>query len=146
MKFRRDVTKYVKEKLREQFEVEVDLKFHEGGKGKIYAYRHELPDFLKRYLVQSGIYFGRIERDGIRLSLDGCALVKNAEKCTAELSDSEALSWMAGEDIKVDESKLKGCRYVLLRWRKFSAGCGKVAGNGRIKNFVPKNRRVEAKY
>jgi len=145
VKVKRDVTKYVEKKLREQFKAEVKLKFYEGGKGKIYAYRYELPDFLRRNLVQSGIYFGRIERDGVRLSLDGCALIKNAEKCIAELSDGEVLRWMAGEDVKIEkieELKLGVCRYVLLRWRKFFVGCGKTVRGYRIKNFVPKNRRV----
>ncbi len=130
--------------IKEQFGAEVELKFREGGKGKIYAYKYELPDFLRKHLIQSGIYFGRVERDGLRLSLDGCSLVK-PERCFESIDDGKVLEWMRGEDIEVNSN----CRFVILKWRGFSAGCGKVYRKGEkkfAKNFVPKNRRIDEKY
>ncbi|RUM34254.1 MAG: hypothetical protein DSY33_02490 [Archaeoglobus sp.] len=145
MKVKKDITDFVTEKLKEQFGIdEPELRFYEGGKGKIYTYKYKLPEFLKKYLVQSGIYFGRIEKDGVRLSIDGSSLVgKKADACRVELNDVEAINWMSGRDIKKD-SKTKCC-YILLKWRSFFVGCGKLFRENeelKIKNFVPKNRRV----
>ena len=129
----------VRELLQEQFGIECDYVFYEGGKGKIYATR-EIPEFLRK-VVHSGIYVGRIERDGFRLSMDGAALLgKHAKKCVVDIGDQDVEKWMRGEDISISQSVVD-CRYVILRWRGFYVGCGKVV-NGAVKNYVPKNRRI----
>ncbi len=133
----KDVTEKVRKMLREQFKADLEMKFVEKGKGKVYAYTHEPPEFLKKYLVHSGIYFGRID-GGLRLSIDGSVFVgKKAEKCVVNLTKEEVIKWMSGKDIEKEVE----CKYVLLRWNSFFVGCG-MAINGKIKNFVPKNRRT----
>lgn len=85
-----------------------------------------------------GIYFGKIERDGIRLSIEGSFIVgKVAKKGVIELAEEDAIRWMSGEDI---EAKVKG--YCILKWGQYYLGCGK--GNGKVvKNYVPKDRRLK---
>ncbi|MCX8172837.1 MAG: hypothetical protein N3D09_04410 [Archaeoglobaceae archaeon] len=120
----------------EQFDAEIDLKFFLRGKGRVYAYK----DFDCLFKEKSkGIYFGKIEKDGLRLSIEGSFIVgRVAKKGVVELEDEKALKWLSGEDI---ESSYKG--YCILKWGQYYIGCGK--GNGKlIKNYVPKDRRLKS--
>jgi len=126
----------VKRMLKEQFGVEnIDLLFKKMGKNRIYAYK---PCGVEIEEKHSGIYFGTIEKDGFRLSIEGSYIVgKKAKKGVVEINKEQAFSWMEGKDIEGD---VKG--YVILKWGDYFLGCGK--GNGRvIRNFVPKNRRIK---
>lgn len=123
--------------LKEQFDAEipVDLRFYMGGKNRIYAYKY--CDFSEMAL-REGIYFGSLERDGIRLSIEGSQIVgKYARKNVLEIDEESFRRWMLGEDLKVE---VEG--YWIVKWGNYFAGCGK--GNGRfLKNFVPKERRIK---
>lgn len=123
------------EALREQFGVEsIGFRLKVMGKNRIYAYRDCSLD-VEEY--HSGVYFGRIERDGIRLSIEGCYLLaEQLRKNVVEVSFEEMLRWLRGEDLEREE---RG--YVVLKWGRYYLGCGK--GNGKIiRNFVPKDRRL----
>jgi len=121
---------------RDEF-LSLNLEFEKRGKGRIYAFK---PCNLKVPTHHEGIYFGTLERDGLRLSIEGCFLVgRFAKRNVLEVEDDEARLWMCGRDL---ECNLKG--YVIVKWRGFFLGCGK--GNGKIlRNFVPKNRRISLK-
>ncbi len=91
---------------------------------------------------RKGVYFGRIESDGIRLSIEGAFLVgPRATKNVVELDDGRALRYLAGEDVEVDQA-FRG--WVILRWRDYYLGSGKAA-NGRIHNYVPRERRLRSR-
>ncbi|WP_456369311.1 methyltransferase RsmF C-terminal domain-like protein [Geoglobus sp.] len=123
------------EALKEQFGVEgLDFRLKVMGKNRIYAYRDCSLD-VEEY--HSGVYFGRIERDGIRLSIEGCYLLADQlKKNVVDVSFEEMVRWLRGDDLERSE---RG--YVVLRWKSYYLGCGK--GNGRrIRNFVPKDRRL----
>ncbi len=125
----------VLELLWEQFGIRsVDFRLREGGSGRYYAYREcklEIEEFA------SGVYFGKLEKDGFRLSVEGCYLVgRNATKGVVELSREQAEKWMRGEDLEIEA---RG--YVILRWGDYFLGCGKGKG-GKILNYLPKERRV----
>ncbi|MEM4523892.1 MAG: hypothetical protein QXF29_02160, partial [Archaeoglobaceae archaeon] len=108
--------------LKEQFGVEVDLDFIVKGKGRIFAYKK--CDFRIRS-VQEGIYFGKLEKDGLRLSIEGSFIIgKIAKKGVVELKDEEAKKWLMGEDLEIP---YKG--YCILKWGEYFLGCGK--GNGK---------------
>ena len=128
--------------LSEQFGVEaseLDFKLRERGHGKLYAFKDEMCSAEDSGGAEkhAGIYFGKLEKDGLRLSIEGSFLVgAKARRGVLNLSDEEARKWLRGEDL---ESDVKG--YVILKWRSYFLGCGK--GNGKfIKNFVPKERRL----
>lgn len=141
---RKDAKKKLREQiermLKGQFGVEMeDLNFKEMGKKRIYAYTN--CEKLKLRRVSQGIYFGTIERDGLRLSIEGSFLVgPRARKNVVEVGREEAEEWMGGSDLVLDELKGTG-RYVIIKSGPYFLGCGKVKEN-RIINFVPKNRRV----
>jgi len=124
------------ELLGKQFGVErLDFRIKKRGKNRLYAYR-ECELGVEEH--HSGVYFGRLERDGIRLSIEGCYLLKGQlKKNVIDVSREEMIKWLSGEDIERD---VKG--WVVLRWNDYYLGCGR--GNGRfIRNFVPKDRRLK---
>lgn len=120
--------------LRKQFGVEVDLEFKEMGKKRIYVYRKCSLDMSAKH---EGIYFARMEKDGLRLSIEGSFIVgRNAKKGVIEVNREDAIRWMRGEEI---ESNITG--YVIVRHGNYFLGCGK--GNGhKILNFIPRDRRI----
>jgi len=129
-----DLKNEVNKLLRKQFGIDVDLEFKEMGKRRIYAYRKCSFDISAKH---EGIYFARLEKDGLRLSIEGSFIVgKDAKKGVFEVNEENARRWMRGEEI---ESDMKG--YVIVKWGDYFLGCGK--GNGyRILNFIPKDRRI----
>ncbi|MDK2795047.1 MAG: hypothetical protein PWQ22_917 [Archaeoglobaceae archaeon] len=122
--------------LKNQFDAEVQLEFSIGSNGKIYAYKK--CDFPLKNRSR-GLYFGKIEKDGLRLSIEGSFIVgKIAKKGVLEIDEEKAIKWLCGEDI---EGNYEG--YCILKWGEYFLGCGK--GNGkRIRNYVPKDRRLRS--
>ncbi len=126
--------------LEEQFGIprekffSLNLEFEERGKSRVYAFK---PCTIEVPTYHYGMYFGTLDKNGFRLSIEGCFLVgRFAKRNIFEVDDEKAKLWMSGKDI---ECNLKG--YVIVKWRKFFLGCGKA--NGKIlRNFVPKNRRI----
>ncbi|MCS7144130.1 MAG: hypothetical protein NZ879_03820 [Archaeoglobaceae archaeon] len=124
----------IKKLLKEQFDVELNLKFIIGGKGRVYAYK----DFdcpLKG--KSTGIYFGKVEKDGLRLSIEGSFVVgRVAKRGILEVDEDKAMKWLAGENI---EANFEG--FCILKWGQYFLGCGK--GDGKlVRNYVPKDRRL----
>ncbi len=123
--------------LRDQFGVEISelgLRFYLGGKNRVYAYRECSIDVTAK---REGIYFGTIEGDGLRLSIEGSFIVgRVAKKGVLEVDDDKALRWLRGESI---EASVEG--YWILKWGEYYIGCGKGDGR-RLHNYVPKDRRI----
>ncbi|NPA47395.1 MAG: hypothetical protein GXO14_01965 [Thermococci archaeon] len=108
-----------------------------GNHRKVYAYRPcglRVSDIGRR-----GVYFGRIESDGIRLTIEGSFLVgPRATKNVVELDDDRARRYLSGEGVEVDRDA-EG--WVILKWRSYYLGSSKVK-KGRLLNYVPKERRL----
>jgi len=94
------------------------------------------PEIKDKYFM--GCYFGKKERDGLRLSIEGSQIVgTHAKKGIVDITYDECVRWMSGEDIT--REGVTG--YVILKWKDLILGCGK--GNGRyIKNWIPADRRL----
>jgi NOL1/NOP2/fmu family ribosome biogenesis protein len=128
----------VKNLLVSQFGVSRDelntLRFYLGGKGRIYVYKDCNLDVREK---RKGIYFGTLERNGLRLSIEGSFIIgKIAGKGILNVDDKAAMKWLRGEDI---EAGVEG--YWIVKWGEYFLGCG--FGDGRIlRNYVPKERRI----
>ncbi len=130
----------IAEMLERQFGVDrdeflkMDFEFEERGKRRVYMFKRCDVDVPKYH---DGLYFGTLEDNGIRLSIEGCYVVgRLAKRNVIEVDDEMARRWMMGKDLEIP---VRG--YVILKWGKFFLGCGK--GNGRyVKNYVPKERRI----
>ncbi len=130
----------VKRLLLENYGYAPDLIYEiRGNHRKVYAYKPcqlKISDTGRR-----GVYFGRIESDGIRLTIEGAFLVgPKATKNVVELDDEKARRYLAGESVEIEEKELYG--WVLLKWRSYYLGSAK-AKNGRLLNYVPKERRLK---
>ncbi len=125
--------------LRELYGVEkIDFELKKMGKDRLYAFKKcEKKDELNIREYHHGVYFGKLEKDGIRLSIEGCYLLGDQiKKNVIEVSREDAMKWLRGEDLEIPH---RG--YAVLKWGDYYLGCGK--GNGKkIRNFVPKDRRI----
>jgi len=127
----------VKRLLMENYGYAPDLIYEiRGNHRKVYAYKPcqlKISDTGRR-----GVYFGRIESDGIRLTIEGAFLVgPKATKNVVELEDEKAKRYLAGESVEVDVPD----GWVLLKWRSYYLGSAKAKA-GRLLNYVPKERRL----
>ncbi|WP_456398388.1 methyltransferase RsmF C-terminal domain-like protein [Palaeococcus sp. (in: euryarchaeotes)] len=130
-------TKKVIELLIEQYGYAPDLIFEIRGNRKVYAYK-DCPLDMQIH-AERGIYFGKIESDGIRLTIEGAFLVgPKAERNVIELDREKMLKWMKGEDVPVD---FEGNAWVILKHNMYYLGGGKASG-GVVRNYVPKDRRI----
>jgi NOL1/NOP2/fmu family ribosome biogenesis protein len=130
--------------LNEQFGVSSigDFILIKSGKGKLWLTNREVlkTDFSKMRVETIGFRFGKIENDGIRLSIEGSQLVgKKATKNVVEINNEQLFMWLRGFDLDIPcESK-----YVLLKHGNDFIGCGKKKSDG-ILNFIPKERRIRS--
>ncbi|NJF24588.1 hypothetical protein [Thermococcus sp. Bubb.Bath] len=132
-------TKLVKRLLIENYGYAPDLMYQiKGNHQKVYVRK---PCYLK--IKSDGwLYFGRVESDGIRLSIEGSFLVgPRATKSVVELDDERARRYLAGESVEIDDKELHG--WVIVKWRTYFLGSAK-AKEGRLINYVPKERRLRA--
>jgi len=123
------------------FREKLDYAFIETEKGKIYIANKEIFDLdLSDLKISSiGLYFAET-RNGIRLSIEGSQIVgKKATRNVVELTEKEAKEWMKGGDID-KETSAEG--FVIIRHKDDFLGSGKATKDGKILNFVPKNRRT----
>ena len=131
-------TELVKRLLIENYGYAPDLVYEIRGRyHKVYAWK-PCPLEVKGPDRQ-GVYFARIESDGIRLSIEGSFLVgPRATKNVVELDDERARRYLAGESVQIDEN-LHG--WVIVKWRNYFLGSAK-AKEGRLINYVPGDRRL----
>ena len=119
-----------------------DYAFLINKKGKIYAINPAFSRILdKKIRIDTiGMYFGKIEQNGFRLSIEGSQIIgPHASKNVIELDSKEVEEWAKGMDV-LKESDCYG--YVILKHKNDFVGCGKIS-NGKIFNFIPKNRRLK---
>lgn len=109
-------------------------------KRKLYIVNRDIEKLnLERLRVNSyGFYFGTLESDGLRLSIEGAQLI--GKKCTKniiELNDEQTKLLFKGFDFEVDFKD----DYYLLKHNSDFLGCAKVV-NKKLLNHTPKPRRI----
>jgi len=135
------------EKLEEQFGIEsLPFLLFKLGRERIYGYsgslsKEELSILSREINIEKiGIYLATEEKEGIRLSFDFPSLLKEQiNKNIVEIDEKQAEEWLRGKDLMI-ENKIRG--FVILKYKNDFLGCGK-ASQGRITNFVPKERRIK---
>ena len=86
-----------------------------------------------------GLYFAKIQNDGIRLTIDGVQLIKNEiTKNILEINDETAIKWLRGNDLDIKTDK----SFKIIKNNNEFLGCGKSTED-KITNFVPKERRIK---
>ena len=138
--------KKIIEKLNTQFGIEnLHYLFLKFGKDKIRIYsgslsKEELNTIENNIRIENiGIYFARIQEDGIRLTIDGTQLVKNQiTKNILKIDDKEVIEWLKGQDLNIKTEK----SFKIIKNNEEFLGCGKSNGD-KITNFIPKERRIK---
>jgi len=138
--------KEVIEKLENQFGIKnLNYLFLRFGKDKIRIYsgnfsRDEIKILDKSIRIENaGLYFARVQSDGIRLTIDGVQLIKEQiTKNVLEINDDEAEKWLKGNDLTIKTDRA----FKVIKNKSEFLGCGKSTGD-KITNFVPKERRIK---
>jgi NOL1/NOP2/fmu family ribosome biogenesis protein len=140
-KLRNKEIKSISRKIQEKYESEKLQKkyaFFINKKNKVYIINKTfLKARIKAKIDALGIYFCKLEKDGIRLSIEGSMLVENPQKNVIKLNKKQFEEYMRGNDLDLKVGK----GYVLLEYNKRIIGCGKATQDN-IQNFVPKARRM----
>jgi len=137
--------KQIVQELHERFGVSrVDGLFLQFGKEKIRLYcgslsREELTSLDSVLRLESvGLYFAKIQNDGVRLTLEGCEIVKDQiTKNLLPISNEDADRWFHGQDLAIAHEPA----FKILTNNQDIIGCGKSTGD-RITNSLPKERRI----
>ena len=123
--------------------VKLDYGFLKNNKNRVFIISKDISniDISKLRLNSVGMYFCEIDNLGIRLSIEGSQIIgPKATKNVVGLDKEETKKWFKGEDL---EKECKDCNgFVILRHDKDFLGAGKYV-NGRVLNYVGKNRRVK---
>ncbi|MBU3940995.1 MAG: hypothetical protein KKH88_03660 [Nanoarchaeota archaeon] len=137
----KEVNRVLKQ-LKEQFDIDFpkDYYFFKNNKGRIFLISKRLKDInLDKVRVNElGLYFATIEKDGIRLSIEGSQLLKDAKKNVIELTEEQFLEWLKGFDIELEDER-EG--YMIVKYKNYYCGSGKLKEK-KLNNFVPKSRRI----
>ena len=138
---RKEIKKII-ELIKKQWDsdVELDYVFLKNEKGKLFIVNRDIEkvDLSKVRVNSIGMYFGLLNDNELRHSIEGSQIVgRNAKKNVLELNEKESKEWLRGEDLlKVEE---KG--FMIIKHKDDFLGCGKSTGE-KVLNFVSKIRRV----
>ncbi len=121
--------------------VKLDYTFLQSQKDKLYIVSKDISkiDFSKIRVDSVGIYFGVMQHNELRLSLEGSQLIgPYAKKNVLELDEKQAKQWMKGQDIDYPGSTKA---FLIIKHNKYYLGCAKHK-NDKLFNHVPKARRL----
>ena len=122
----------------------MDHIFIKNNDEKIYIINNSLKDFdfSKLRINSFGMYFGKIEKSGIRLSIEGSQLIgKQAKKNVLELNNSQLKEWVKGDEIKIDSGE-RG--FVIIKNKEDYFGCG-LLKNGTLLNYFQQRSELKNK-
>jgi len=122
-------------------ELNIDCLFLKNNQDRIFIISKDFRLLNARDLRVNGLglYFLNASK-GLRLSIEGSQIIgKKAGKNVHKIDDGDLKDWLKGYDLDCDES-LKG--YQIIKNKNDFYGVG-FASNEKIKNFIPKERRIK---
>ena len=135
--------------LRKEFGIEKlpECRLYLWGEDRIIAFTGDLSerDIWNISTIASieslGVYIGKKDMNGIRLSIEGTHLLQNQiNKNIFEITNEKMLEeWMSGADLQIATGK-KG--FLVMKHNEDFLGTGKASEN-KISNFIPKERRLK---
>ena len=137
--------KEILKQIQQQFDcgIKGEYLFLVSKKDKVYVMSPEYrtQDLSKLRINNTGSYFGAIEKEGFRLSIEGSELLDDPKKNVLELNDEEFEAYMAGENLRMD---LEGKAIKVIKYKNHFVGTAKLSNNT-LFNFIPKSRRGKEK-
>jgi NOL1/NOP2/fmu family ribosome biogenesis protein len=99
-------------------------------------------------IEQIGLYLGKEDTLGIRLSIEGSQIfgkqgqIKNS---ILELNNIQSFEWMSGQDLEIGkDSKIDKPGLLIIKHKDDFLGTGKASTQAKkISNFIPKERRLK---
>ena len=112
-----------------------------GNKERIWIINKEIVTIpLKELRISSmGLYFGRIDRGKIRLSIEGAMMI-NPKKNWAEIDDWK--EFVRGFNVECKCHECEENQYVIVKWNGLTLGIAKYH-NGELENIIPKGRKIK---
>ena len=90
------------------------------------------------FIERAGIYFAKVVRDKIRLSIEGTHILKDQiKKNIYELDKEQIIEYMMGNELPIKTGKKD---FLVIKHGNDFFGCGK-ASEEKIGNYIPKTRR-----
>lgn len=123
-------------------ELKIDKAFLKSTKDRIYLISKKLSELDPKNLRINiiGLYFAKLEKNEIRLSIEGSQIIgPKATKNVIEVDEEQIKAWIRGGDISY-EAGAEG--FVLIKYKNDFFGVGKYK-EGKILNYVPKERRIK---
>jgi NOL1/NOP2/fmu family ribosome biogenesis protein len=98
-------------------------------------------------LDAAGLYIGRIEVNGIRLSMEGSQLIgPYSKKHVLEIDEEHLEHWVKGEDFELSEKEQKKTDnedgFFIIKFGSDYMGCGQIKNNN-MRSLVSKERRLK---
>ena len=139
-------------KLKEQYGVkQIPGTFLSRGSDRIFFFSGEgggdgVKKVEKEIVVErAGVYFGKVDEktQKIRLSIEGSHILRDQiTKNIYELSNKEDFErWMEGQDLFISTGNRE---FLIIKYKENFLGTGK-SSEGKISNYIPKNRRLKIK-
>lgn len=152
--------KELMEELNEKFGIhEINLLLMKQGKEKVRGFsgslaKEDLIKIAREIRVEKiGLYLIKREevkegrKAGIRLSFDSTTSVFSMQinKNVVEINEEQKNLWLRGKSIETGDKDIKEKTdaedFPAIKYKDYFLGCGKLS-QGRIANFVPKERRI----
>jgi NOL1/NOP2/fmu family ribosome biogenesis protein len=140
--------------IREQYGYNIDKHsldyiFVQNKEDRLYVVSRDIGniDFEKLRIDNTGIYFGEIYKDKLRLSIEGAQIIgEKATRNVVELNHYQMIEWVKGSDIDFEDC---GKDFVIVRYKEPKTekydilGCGKYnSTNNKLMNYVSKSRKL----
>jgi len=98
-------------------------------------------------LDAAGLYIGKIEINGIRLSMEGSQLVgPHSDKHVLEIDEEHLEPWVKGEDFTLSEKEQKRINdeegFFIIKFDNDYIGCAQIK-KGNVRSLVSKERRLK---
>jgi len=138
----KEIKKILKDLEHFGFKGKLGYVFFKNKDGKLFILSKKFGeiDINKVRINNLGLYFGKQENSGIRLSIEGIQIIKPS-KNVIELDENQLKQWVQGQDLEI-ESKAKG--FVAIKHNNDFYGSGSYK-QGKLLNYIPKSRRLTSK-
>jgi len=95
----------------------------------------------------AGLYIGRVEHEGIRLSIEGSQIIGlHSSKHVLEIDEEHLEAWVKGEEFVLSEQEKDKVRteegFFIIKFGNDYFGCGQIK-KGNVRSLVSKERRLK---
>lgn len=149
-KVKKGLLREINRELKKVYDVELpkDLEYFRR-KERIYGIKKEkLKDILEiegLKIEAIGIRILNLEKDGIRLTIEGAQILgKDAKRNILEISEEDVEKFLAGEDIEITKSF--DYPYIIVKSKRDIIGVGRIIKEKKLRPYIPKERRIPKKY